>query len=214
MYHHYHGRTLHLSELPGNPESDRRLRKRADAPVAAGTWVAHAASATNPAKVKTLARWYACDTRLEGLAQDLQDVPPELRELIQAAHARVRPRPRARQRDLTAADQPHIRDGMMGGAEGAAGDQGRAPVGEAGDAMHAGRFDGFGQAHLRQDGGQAARQPRSPRARRTHEEDVGVTTPASGSPEHAALDDVPAHGPPPTPPKPARLTALYPEGPA
>jgi hypothetical protein len=51
-------------------------------------------------------------------------------------------------------------------------------------------------------------------AKLTKSQDMMVTTPTFGSPEHAALDDVPTHGPPPTPPRPAQLTALYPAGPA
>jgi hypothetical protein len=58
---------------------------------------------------------------------------PELREFVQEAHARVRQRHLARQRDWAAADQPHIRDGLMRGAKWPAGDQGRAPIGQAGD---------------------------------------------------------------------------------
>jgi hypothetical protein len=110
--------------------------------------------------------------------QGLEDVAVEFGGLIQEARAVVRQRPLARQRDLTAADPPHIRDGMMWGAKGAAGDQGRAPTGEAGDAMHPGGIEGVGQAHRRLEGGQAARQPRCHRARRTQKEDVVVTTPA------------------------------------
>jgi hypothetical protein len=64
---------------------------------------------------------------------------------------------------------------------GAGGDHGRAPTGEAGDARDAGHVEGFGHAHRRQDGRQAARQPRCPRARRTQEKDVGVRMPASRS---------------------------------
>jgi hypothetical protein len=120
-------------------------------------------------------------TLLERLAEHFEDMAPEFREFVQEAHARVRQRHLARQRDLTAADPPHIRDGMVRGAKRPPGDQGGAGAGEAGDAMNTGGFDGFGQAHRRQDGGQAARQHRCPRARRTPEEDVGARMPASCS---------------------------------
>jgi hypothetical protein len=43
---------------------------------------------------------------LERLAEHVEDVPPARRAFGPAAHARVRPRPLARHRDLTAADQP------------------------------------------------------------------------------------------------------------
>jgi hypothetical protein len=49
---------------------------------------------------------------------------------------------------------------------------------------------------------------------RAKEEDVGGRTPASASPKQGVLYDVPAHGTPPTPPRRARLTALYLAGPA
>ena len=44
--------------------------------------------------------------------------------------------------------------------------------------MDTGGFDGFGQAHLREDGRQAAGQHRFPRARRTQEKEVMDTMPA------------------------------------
>jgi hypothetical protein len=83
-----------------------------------------------------------------------------LRPFIQKAHAVVRPRHVARHRHLAAADQPQLREGVMGGAKGARGDQGGAGAGEAGDAVDAGGFDGFGQRHGRQDGGEPVRQHR------------------------------------------------------
>jgi hypothetical protein len=66
---------------------------------------------------------------------------------------------------------------MMWGAEGAAGDQGRAPIGEPGDAMNPGRLKGFGEGHLRQDGGQAARQPRLPCPRGAEHQEIMLKTP-------------------------------------
>jgi hypothetical protein len=82
----------------------------------------------------------------------------ELRQFIQEAHAVVRPRHVPGQRHLAAAEQPDIRDSVMGGAKGARGDQGGAVAGEDGDAVDAGGFNGFGQGHRRQDGGEPARQ--------------------------------------------------------
>jgi hypothetical protein len=100
---------------------------------------------------------YACDTLLERLAQHLEDVTAELRQLIQKEHAIMRQRYLPWHRHLAAADQPHIGDGVMGGPKGPDRDQRRARAGEAGDAMHAGGLEGFGQAHRRQDGGEPAR---------------------------------------------------------
>jgi hypothetical protein len=71
-----------------------------------------------------------------------------LRPLVQKEYATGgRPRPLARPRDLTAVDQPRSRDGVMWGAEWAASDQGRTPIGQAGDAMDTGGVEGFGHRH-------------------------------------------------------------------
>ena len=100
------------------------------------------------------------------------------------------------------------------GATGASRHQRGAVAGEACDTVDTRDLNGFGEGHRRQDGGEPPGQHRRARPRGTEEKDVMDRTPAFGSPEHAALGDVPAHGPPPTPLKPARLTALYPAGPA
>ena len=47
-----------------------------------------------------------------------------------------------------------------GGATRPGGDEGGLAAGHAGDAVDAGGLDGLGQGHIRQDGGEAARQPR------------------------------------------------------
>jgi hypothetical protein len=65
----------------------------------------------------TPAKLYSCNTICERLPQDLEDVAAALGQLIQEEHAVVGPRPLARQRHVASADQPHIRDGVMGGAE-------------------------------------------------------------------------------------------------
>ena len=59
----------------------------------------------------------------------------ELRQFIQEEHAVVRQRHLARHRHVAAADQSRIRDGMVGRATRAGGDQGRAVAGEARDAV-------------------------------------------------------------------------------
>jgi hypothetical protein len=59
---------------------------------------------------------------------------------------------------LAAADQPHIRDGVVGGAKGPYGDARGAVAGESGDAMDAGGVNRFSQGHRRQDGGEPSRQ--------------------------------------------------------
>jgi hypothetical protein len=137
------------------------------------------ASAVTAARSTTCGRLYFCDPLLKRLAQDLEDVTPELRECSEEEHAVVCPRHLCRQRHLTAADQPHLRNRMMGGATRLRGHKGRAPAGQAGNAMDARGFDGLGQRHLRQERREASRQPRCPRPRGTQQEDVGVRTPGS-----------------------------------
>jgi hypothetical protein len=73
---------------------------------------------------------------------------PELRPFIQEAHAVVRQRHLARHGQVPAADQPHIRDGMMWGAKRAGRDQCRAGAGAAGDEMKPRGADGFGHRYI------------------------------------------------------------------
>ena len=57
---------------------------------------------------RTPARLLVYDTLLERLAQDLQNMASELRELIQEEHTMVGQRHLAWQRHVAPADQPHI----------------------------------------------------------------------------------------------------------
>jgi hypothetical protein len=107
--------------------------------------MSRAAKAAKARRFMTPARLYLCDTLLERLAQDFQDVAAELRQFIQQEHAVVRQRPLAGQRHLAPADQPHIRDGVMRGAKGARRDERRAITGEAGDAVDAGGIEASGR---------------------------------------------------------------------
>ena len=65
--------------------------------------------------------------------------------LIEKEHAIVGQRDFAGHRHLPAPDQPLIRDGVVGGATRPGRDERGAGAGEAGDAMDAGGFDGFGE---------------------------------------------------------------------
>jgi hypothetical protein len=66
---------------------------------------------------------------------------------------------------------------VVRGATRAGGDDGGAIAGEAGDAVNARGFDGFGKSHIRQNGGQAVRQHRLPRLRWAKDEEIMVITP-------------------------------------
>jgi hypothetical protein len=90
----------------------------------------------------------------------------------------------------------------------------RAVAGEPSDAVEARGLKRFDQRHGPQNRGESPGQHRRARSRGAEQGDImGITT-VFGLPEHATLDDVPVHGRPLTPPRPARLTALYPAGPA
>jgi hypothetical protein len=112
------------------------------------------ANSANVWRSRTCGRLSACNTLLKRL-EDLEDVAAELRQFVQKEDPVVRQRHFPRQRHLAAPDQAHLGDGVMGGATRACGDDGGAGAGEAGDAMDAGGLQRFGQAHRRQDGGQA-----------------------------------------------------------
>jgi hypothetical protein len=91
---------------------------------------------------------YSYDTLLKRLAQDLEDMPPELRQFIEEEHAVVRQRHLARHGDVPAADQPHSRHGIMPDTERAARDHTDhptpKPVDERGPASGADRMRPMG----------------------------------------------------------------------
>jgi hypothetical protein len=135
-----------------------------------------------PAKLlesRTSARLYLCDTLLERLPQDLQDVAAELGPFIQEEHPVVSQRDLARHRHVPPADQSRVRDGVVRGAKWAGRDPRRAVAGAAGDAVNPRGLKGLGEGHGRQNGGEAPGQHRRARPRRAKEEDVVGRTLAS-----------------------------------
>jgi hypothetical protein len=108
---------------------------------------------------------YVYDTLLEWLAQDLKDMAAELGQFIQEEHAMVGQRHLTRHRHVAAADQPRLRDGMVGRATRAGRDPRRAVAGEADDVVDLRGLNGLGEGHGRQDSGEAAGQPRLARSR-------------------------------------------------
>jgi hypothetical protein len=69
-------------------------------------------------RYRTPAKLYVYETLLERLAQDLQDMAAELGQFIQEEHAIVGQRHFARHRHVAPADQPRIREGVVGRAKG------------------------------------------------------------------------------------------------
>jgi hypothetical protein len=69
----------------------------------------------------------------------------ELGPFIQQEHAMVGQRHFTRHRHVAPADQPRIRDGLVGRATRAGRDQCRTVAGEAGDAVDAGGVEGVGE---------------------------------------------------------------------
>jgi hypothetical protein len=86
------------------------------------------------------------------LAQDLKDMATELGQFIQEEHAIVGQRHVSRHRHVAPADQPRIRDGVVGRATRARRDQRRTVAGEAGDAVDTRGLKDFGQGHGWQNG--------------------------------------------------------------
>jgi hypothetical protein len=123
------------------------------------TLSSRAAQVARRLRSSTPAKLYVYETILERLAQDLQDMAAELGQFIQEEHTIVGQRHFARHRHVAAADQPRIRDGMMGRATRAGRDQRHTVAGEAGDAAGACALKGFGESHGRQDGGEVACPP-------------------------------------------------------
>jgi hypothetical protein len=78
------------------------------------TAVIHMPNSTKVLRARTPARLYIRDTLLERLAPGLEDMAAAFGDFIQAAHAMVCQRHVPRRRHLAAADQPHIRDGLVG----------------------------------------------------------------------------------------------------
>jgi hypothetical protein len=102
-----------------------------------------------------LARLSAEDTILQRLSPDLEDMAPALGQLIQEQDTVVRQRHLPRHGQLAAADQTHLGDGVVGGPEGARGDEGGASTGQASDARDAGGLPRVRPARRRQEEGEA-----------------------------------------------------------
>jgi hypothetical protein len=147
-----------------------------------------AAKAAKELRSRTSAKIYVYQTLLERLAQDLQDMAAALGPCIQEAHAVVGQRHLAGHRHVTTADQPRIRNGLVGRATRAGSDQRRAVAGEAGDAVNPRGLNGFGEGHCRQDGGESAGQHRRAHPWGTKEKHIMGRTPASPSALHPRLE--------------------------
>jgi hypothetical protein len=138
------------------------------------------AKALRRLRFKTPAKVYSCETLLEWLAQHLKDMAAELGPFIQEEHAIVGQRHFTRHRHVAAADQPRIRDGVVGRATRPRRDQRCAVASEAGDAVDTCGLNRLGEGHRREDGREAACQPRLATAR-VEPEEMMVRTPAQPS---------------------------------
>jgi hypothetical protein len=99
---------------------------------------------------------YSENALLELLAQDFEHMAAKLRPFIQEADAVVGQRHFAWHRHVAPADQPDIRDGVMGGTKRAGRHQRGAVAGEAGDTMDACGLNGFGQGRTWQGSDESA----------------------------------------------------------
>src|SRR5262245_8648426 len=94
------------------------------------------AHSTNVWSLRIPATLYSCETLLERLAQELEDIAAALGPCIQEEQAMVGQRHVTRHQDLAPTDQPRIRDGVVGRATRVGRDQRRAEAGEARDAVN------------------------------------------------------------------------------
>ena len=129
----------------------------------------------------TLAMLKSCDPLLERLAQDLEHMAAKLGQFIQEEDAVMGQRHFAWHWHVAPADQPRIRDGVVGRATRAGRDQRRAVAGEARDAVDTRGLKGLGEGHRRQNGGEPAGQHRLTRPERAKEKEVMRRTPALSS---------------------------------
>jgi len=106
------------------------------------------------------------EAAFEGLAERFQGILAEFRQFVQEEDPVVGEADLPRPRDMAAADQAGVGDGMMGRPEGALSDHNIPPAQETGDGIYLGRFDGLGEGQGRQDGRQAPGQHRLPAPRR------------------------------------------------
>jgi hypothetical protein len=88
-----------------------------------------------------------CDTLLEGLAQDFQDMACELGQFIQEAHAVVCQQHFLGHQHPPPADQPHIRNGVVGAPVRPA-TRGMRVVSRASGSVMAGRMVGGRRASI------------------------------------------------------------------
>ncbi len=105
-----------------------------------------AAIVASAAESMTRGKLYSCDAVLERLAQGLEAMTAEFGEFIPEEHTMVRQGHLTGQGHLATAHEAQIGDEIIGGAAGPRGHARRAPVGEAGGAVDAGRLDGLGPA--------------------------------------------------------------------
>ena len=144
--------------------------------------VSRAAKVAKTLKSRTPAKLYVYETLLERLAQDLRDMAAARGLCIQEAHAMVGQRHVARHWHVPPADEPNIREGLVGRATRARRDPRRAVASEAGDAVDTRGLNGLREGHRRQDGGEAACEHRLARPWGAEQEQIMVRTPAFVSP--------------------------------
>ena len=148
------------------------------------TLITRRAKSAKLLRSRTLWRLYVEDSLLERLPQDLKDMAAALGPCSLEVHAMVGQQHVARHRHGAPADQPHIRNGVVGRAKWVGRDQRRAVAGKAGDAVDAGSVEDFRQDHRRQNGGEPPGYHRRARPRGAEQEQIMVRTPAFASSWH------------------------------
>src|SRR5262245_29476574 len=98
----------------------------------------------------------ATPSALRRLAHRRQHRTIELRQLVEEGNAVMGKGDLAGTGDGATANETGVGDGMVRGAEGAAGEEGGVGREEPGDGVELGYFEGLGEGEWRQDSGEAA----------------------------------------------------------
>jgi hypothetical protein len=145
------------------------------------TLISRLANSAKLLRARTLWRLSVEDTLLKRLTSAFEHMTAKLRPFIQEEDAVVGQRHVARHRHVAPADQPDMRNGVMGGATRADRHPCGAVAGEASDTMDTCGLNGFGQGHPRHDGREPPGQHRLASPRGAEQEEIVVRTPASHS---------------------------------
>lgn len=130
-------------------------------------------------------------TVLQRLAQQLEDVAAELRELVEKQDATMGEADLSRSRDQASADKPRSGDGVVWSAKGTFAQSRDSGPQAPGDAVHDRRFERLLVGERREDAGETLREQCFARTWGTDEEEV--VSAGRGDLERSPGQELPAH---------------------